>query len=233
MRRVVILPFVALGLAAAVALNLPAEADSKSYNFNGFEGVAVSAGVNVVLKQGPFSISATGSAKDLERLEIEKRGDVLNIGRKSSMGINWSSGQVVVTVTAPRYASIAASSGSDVDGANLSLEDSSVSVSSGADLDLKEVSAARLDITVSSGSDADMTGSCKSIVVDVSSGADFDGSGLKCETAKASASSGADVDIWASKSADGDASSGGDITFLGNPATRTEDTSSGGDVSFK
>src|SRR5690606_17281263 len=59
-------------------------------------------------------------------------------------------------------------------------------------------------------------------------GADFDGEGLKCETASVDASSGGDADAFATLSANGEASSGGSVTFHGRPANSTQDTSSGG-----
>ena len=115
-----------------------------------------------------------------------------------------------ITVSAPDYQGVGASSGSDVDGQGLSLRNLSVHVSSGADVDL--------------------TGSCTDLRVDVSSGADFDGSKLQCQTASVGASSGADADAFATQTASGDASSGADITFHGRPASISKDTSSGGSV---
>jgi hypothetical protein len=235
MRRIVLSPFIALGLGAAVMLNLPASADTKTYNFSGFSKVSASAGVSVVLKQGPYAISAEGSAKALERLRIETKGDTLEVGRKpNTMGWGSSSGRVTVTVSSPTYKGVSSSSGSDVDASGLNMAGASdLSVSSGARLDLGDVSLEDVRVTLSSGSSADVSGSCRSIRVDVSSGASFNGKGLKCETAIAGASSGASVHVWASKSAEGGASSGGSVNIHGDPATVDRDTSSGGSVNVR
>jgi hypothetical protein len=69
--------------------------------------------------------------------------------------------------------------------------------------------------------------------VEIASGASFDGEGLKCETANVDASSGAHAEAFAARSADGNASSGANVTFHGNPAILEKDSSSGGSVSAR
>ncbi len=211
MRRTHFLAVAGAGvLASTVAL--AAFADEQTFPITGFDSVEASAGVDVVLRQGAYSVHADGSEEALERLKIEKRGDTLHIGRRSTSGFSWrSSGSVTVTVTAPDYTAISASSGSDVDGANLDLSDVAVSVSSGADMEL--------------------SGSCEALTVSVSSGSDFQGESLQCQTVTASASSGADANVWAARSVVGNASSGGDIDVHGQPASITRNTSSGGSIS--
>ena len=183
---------------------------SRDYALAGFSKVDASAGVSVILSQGPYAVHAQSTRGDLSNLKLEVHGDTLVVGRQQEW-LNWGrKPQYTVTVSAPDYQGVGASSGSDVDGKALSLRNLSVHVSSGADVDL--------------------TGSCTDLHVDVSSGADFDGSKLQCQTASVGASSGADADAFATQTASGDASSGADITFHGRPASISKDTSSGGSV---
>lgn len=212
--RQTIRPLPAVTFAAALlaaCATLPAHAETRTFDLDGFKDVAASAGVNVILKQGPYAISVSEPDGQFDKLVLEVRGSELRIGRKNNT-FGWGSRgpRFTVTVTAPEYRAISASSGSDVDGENLRFADLSVDVSSGADVQL--------------------SGSCKALSVDVSSGSDFSGKDLRCETATVDASSGADADVFATASASGDASSGADITFHGKPATFTKDTSSGGSV---
>jgi hypothetical protein len=183
---------------------------ARDYALSGFSKVDASAGVTVVLRQGPYAVHAQSTRGDLSELVLEVRGDTLYAGRESNW-FDWGRRpNYLITVSAPDYQGIGASSGSEVDGQGLSLRNLKVDVSSGADVDL--------------------TGSCTDLRVDVSSGADFDGSRLQCETASVGASSGADADAFATRTAKGDASSGADITFHGRPAAISQDTSSGGSV---
>lgn len=211
MSKLVLIGGSAIALVAAATM-FSASAETKSYNLSGFDGIQASAGVSVILKQGPFSVSVSERKGNFDRLDMEVRGSILHIGRKNTMWswFDWDGPDYTVTVSAPNYEEIHASSGSEVEGEGLNLR--------------------ALDVHVSSGADMDLSGACTSLVVHVSSGSDFNGEDLRCETATVEASSGADADAFASKSARGEASSGADVTFHGNPATFEKDTSSGGSV---
>lgn len=185
--------------------------ESERHNYTGFEKVDVSAGVETILSQGPFDVKAEArSGDDFKNLVVEVRGNTLHVGRRSSMW-GWGNGEHYrVTVSAPKYTSLEASSGSSLDASGLQAADLRISVSSGAHMEV--------------------SGSCANVNIDVSSGAHFDGENLKCETADVDASSGAHADAFAVRSAEGNASSGAHVTFFGNPASVSKDTSSGGSV---
>lgn len=202
--------------AAVVALTaglfaFRASAETRNYgSLTGFNEISSSAGVNVVLKQGPYSVTAEERDGNFDKLVLETRGSKLVIGRKNEWFSFGGGPRYTVTVSAPDITAISASSGSDLDGKGISFRNLEVHISSGADV--------RLD------------GQCAELEVHVSSGADFKGEGLKCETARVSASSGAGAHAFATKVAKGDASSGGGVTFHGAPAQLEKHTSSGGSV---
>lgn len=201
----------AFAASAVFATLATANADTKGYPLNNFDKVDVSAGIEVVLKQGAFDVKVeTPNKADFDKIEIDARGGTLHVGRKSNF-INWGPGpRFTVTVSAPTYSAVEASSGSHVDGGGLNVHDMKVSVSSGAHVEL--------------------AGACTTLKVNTSSGAHFDGGDLKCESASVDASSGGHAEAFATRSADGDASSGGHVTFHGQPASLTKNTSSGGSV---
>jgi Putative auto-transporter adhesin, head GIN domain len=204
----IVLPAALIALPVA-AIVIPAWADTKSYSLANFEEINVSAGIEVELVQGPYSVKVESPQNDFDKIIVEVRGKTLRIGRKNN---NWFSRgpEYFVTVSAPAYTGIDASSGSHVDGDNLSLKGLNVDVSSGAHIEL--------------------SGACSDLSVDISSGAHFDGENLKCESARVDASSGAHAEAYATRSASGDASSGANVTFRGKPATLEKETSSGGSV---
>jgi len=183
---------------------------SQRHSYAGFTRLEASAGVDVVLAQGPFDVLAetTGEA-NFDTLIVEVKGDTLRISRKPSM-MDWDGPQYRVTVTAPAYSELDASSGSSMEGTNLTFNDLSLDVSSGASVEL--------------------SGTCTTLDLDISSGASFEGEGLRCATAMIDASSGASADAFASQLADGEASSGASVTFHGQPQQMREDSSSGGSV---
>jgi len=178
--------------------------ESQRHAYTGFEKVDASAGVTVIVNQGPFDVKAeTTDGNDFDNLVVEVRGSTLHIGRSQSM----------FTVSAPAYSGFEVSSGASLDGGNLSL--------------------ANLKVEVSSGASVDLSGSCADLAVEISSGASFSGEDLKCATADVDASSGASAQAFASQRAEGNASSGASVNFYGSPASIEKDSSSGGSVSAR
>jgi len=246
-----------LASAAALAattgcIAVSSETTTRTYDIAGFDSVSARSGVNVLLRQGAYDISAEGPKDKLDRLVIERQGSLLVISREPSLRsgwFNWSE-RDLVTVSAPGYASIEASGGADVDvepmqldalrlrasgGADLNaggltLETLAITASGGADVNAGPLELASLTASASGGADINVSGQCGSLTVETSGGADFRGGDLRCESATVTASGGADADVTATAFASGRASSGGDIRFYGNPARFEKDESSGGDV---
>ena len=179
-------------------------------SYANFTRIDVSAGVEAVVNQGPFDVKAEIKRGDnFDKLIVEVKGDTLHISRQMQL-FGGNGPEYRVMVAAPAYRAFDVSSGASLDGANLSLQD--------------------VDVSVSSGASASLGGSCAKLDVDVSSGARFDGEGLRCGSAKVDASSGASADAFATQEADGNASSGANVTFHGSPAQVHKDSSSGGSV---
>jgi len=207
--KTVIAPVV-LALVAGVAVP-SAFAETASYSFSNFHSVQAGAGVNVVLKQGPFSITAEGSEKALKRLDISQDGDTLTVTHQK---VGWTFGSfhgATVTVTAPSFSQLPAGAGSDMIGNDLTFTD--------------------LQARTSGGADMTRSGRCKSLDIESSGGADFHGGKLKCESVTVRTSGGADAVVNASTSAEARASGGSDIRILGAPAAVEKNASGGADIS--
>jgi hypothetical protein len=188
-----------------------ASAETRSFPLSNFDAIDASAGVHVILKQGPFAVSVEEPDGRFDALKMNVEGHKLYVGRQPNIGERRGRGpNFTVTVTAPNFTGVAASSGSHVQAASLS--------------------AKRFEAAVSSGAHADFKGACTDLSVNTSSGASFDGEALKCEAATVSASSGSSANAFASRAATGAASSGARVTFHGQPATVTKSASSGGSV---
>lgn len=212
-RSLIVLPaLLAFPLAGCVVGSATGKTyvDSERHSYAGFDRVDVSAGVETVVSQGPFDVKAEATKGDsFDGLIVEVNGDTLRISRKSQM-FTWDGPQYRVTVSAPAFKELEASSGASIRGAKLSLTEVEVGASSGGSV--------RLD------------GACTKLELSVSSGGSFDGDELRCDEARVSASSGGSANAFATRIADGEASSGGSVTFYGKPEQFREDSSSGGSV---
>lgn len=204
-----LLAFPLAGCVVGVATGEP-YSEAQRHTYANFDRIDLSAGVEVIATQGPFDVKAeVTEGEGFDNLVVEVKGDTLRIGRKMSM-FNWGGPSYRVNVSAPNFTALEASSGSRLEGRNLNVQN--------------------LEVDVSSGASVELGGACAQLDLDISSGASFDGEGLRCATAMVDASSGANVDAFASQLADGEASSGANVTFHGQPQQVREDTSSGGSV---
>jgi len=184
------------------------------------------------------SQSSTGEARGIDAASFEARASSsakLKLSGKAArveLGAS-SSADIEARNFEAASLDVSASSSGDVEALVTGTGKVEISASSSGDVSLRSTQPATFSVSASSGADVDLSGACASIEISASSGADVDASKLQCATATVTASSGADVDAFASASADGTASSGGDITFTGSPADKQSKKSSGGDVTFK
>ncbi len=231
MKRIAFLLPAAAMTALGGCIIVVGPSETRTYTNKGFDSIHASSGINVILSQGPFAMQAQAPEGNLDKILIGQTGAELRLSRKSEMSWFGGNGHFVVNVTAPGITGISASGGADVDSNALQAETLSLSASGGGDLNLKGLKVTMLNASASGGGDIDVAGTCVTATITTSGGGDFNGPALDCTNVTASASGGGDIDVPASASANGDASSGGDIRFIGSPATFTKQESSGGDVS--
>ena len=238
-------------LVVAIA-STPAIAGQRSYGLQGFDRIRASNHVQVIYRQGPYSIQVEEPNSRFDELVLKVEGSTLVIGRQQHSYWGWWWGdedytRFTVTVTAPMIDDIDASSHAKVSGAfnapNLKLDVSSHGQISGAfaasNIDVTASShgdvrgsldAAKVRLEASSHAVVDVHGRCGDLSVNASSHADFNGQALQCETARFTASSHAGVDAYASRSARGEATSHADVVVRGHPAEVVTNASSHGTV---
>jgi hypothetical protein len=238
MKRIIFL----LSLIVPTLLSCQIKADNwlKSMSGNGnvtketrhvesFDGIKASAGINVFLFQGDEEKVVVEADENLHVCIItEVKGSTLHC--YIDCRVHFSK-EMNVYVNYKMLNNISASSGSDVSGETLLKTDLlNIEVSSGADVKI-EVDAQTLYCEVSSGSDALIKGKANHFQGRASSGADIKANELTVSSCDVRASSAGDIRISVTNKIEADASSGGDITYYGNPEIERIEESSGGDVS--
>ncbi len=218
---------------AALILAAPAMAETRNFDVSSFDGLEVSAGIDVNFETGGSqSVSVENKDGDFDDIIVEVKGGKLVLKRPRKIG--WGKRpRYNVTVSAPSLNSVEVSSGADVTGSGLSGERVRIETSSGSDADISGIDAVNVSLHSSSGSDLDASGTCDSVTAHSSSGSDLEAGDLVCRLGEADASSGSDLTIYASESVDADASSGASVNVRGGPTDADIDKSSGGSVRIR
>ena len=213
-----------------------------------FTKVKVSNGIELIIDQGSevsLTLEADENLHDIIITEVED--GKLKIYTEKNI---WKSASKKVYLTVNTLEELKASSGSNVITTNvLKAADVHISSSSGARVTL-ELTAVNLTSSTSSGASANINVKANSVVSSSSSGSNMKikGKTTNHETSASSGSSinaynllsknvttkvssGASISVHASESIDGKASSGGSISFEGDPKKITRKTSSGGSIS--
>jgi len=193
-----------------------------------FTAISAGTGLDVYVVQGEREAITVETDENLQdNIITEVRGDKLvvkvedRIRRAKAMN---------VYITLVNINEIHISSGCDFETkSTLKSKKLDIEVSSGADAKI-DVHAGELSCSVSSGADADLWGTADYFFAKASSGSDLNARELSAKVCKAKASSGADVTVNATEEIDASASSGGDVSYYGNPTKVDVNTSSGGDV---
>lgn len=193
-----------------------------------FVRVKASSGIDVYLTENgeaELVVEADENLHDL--IETEVRNGTLYIGTKKNI---WTARSKKVHVSIDKLIEIVATSGAEVTTENtLNADDLKIVATSGAQFNL-HLNVNNLDCKSSSGSNIYIDGKANNIDVSSSSGSDIDAYGLKTSNCIAKASSGSNIKVSVSDSFEGDASTGANIQFKGDPEMINSNDSSGGNV---
>lgn len=198
-----------------------------------FHGISVSSGIDLYLTQKNIQeLRVEADEEDMKDLITKVEGGILKIYMKDKSWFNgnWTHASRKVYVSFITLDELQASSGSDVTSQSVfNLDKLNLNASSGSDMKL-ELNASQVNIESSSGSDVSLKGTAISLQVNASSGSDINASDFHTKKCNASVSSASDIRIHVTEQLDAHASSGGDISYSGNPTHKDINESSGGDV---
>jgi hypothetical protein len=194
-----------------------------------FSGIKVSTGINLYIRQGSTNAITVEADENLHDLIVtEINNGVLKIYTNKNI---WKAKARNVHVTLENLTLLKATSGSDVQSETvIKTNEISISATSGAAIKI-DVEAKNVATSTTSGSDIEIMGTTINHASNATSGSAIDAYALKSNNVIAKATSGASINVYASKKMEGKATSGGNVTFRGNPTSINKETSSGGSVS--
>ncbi len=149
--------------------------ENRALNYSDFTAVSVGYGMHLDFTQaGQYRVEVEGETSDLERLDVEKRGDTLVFTMKRGGGwFNWRNRGITVNIEMPTLKGLNLSGGSEgrisMDAAS---EDFSADVSGGSSLE-GQLRCAHMNLGASGGSDVELNGEGKDLKLDGSGGSEF------------------------------------------------------------
>lgn len=193
-----------------------------------FNGIRVSTGIDVYLKQGDTESLAVEADENLhEYIITEVKAGILHVYTDANIR---EAKMKRVYVTMKEVTSLKTSSAGDIIGETpVKGTDIELSASSAGNIKL-EVYAKKLEINISSSGDITLSGEAESLNADLSSAGDLEAFNLQVKEADISASSAGDARINVSEKINARASSAGDITYCGDPKYVDASSSSAGGI---
>jgi hypothetical protein len=196
-----------------------------------FNGIRVSTGIDVYLKQGDKESILVEADENLhEYIITEVKGGNLQIYTDANIR---EARMKRVYVTINEVTSLKTSSAGDIIGETpLKGTDIELAASSAGNIRL-EVYAKSLNINISSSGDVSLSGEVETLNADLSSAGNLEAYNLKVKEAEVSASSAGDARISVSEKITARASSAGDISYQGDPKYVDAHSSSAGGIHRK
>lgn len=202
--------------------------DRKTESFN---GIKVSSGIDVYLKQGnDFSIKVEADENLHEYILTEVRDGILHV--YTDANIRYSERKVVY-VTMKEINSLSTSSAGDIIGQTpVKTDEMRLSASSAGDIKI-ELYAKKADVNISSSGDITINGEADELEADLSSAGDLNANEFSVREADIRVSSAGNADVNVSERIIARASSAGDINYKGNPKYIDAHSSSAGGIHRK
>ena len=196
---------------------------------SGFTGVHAATGIDVYLTEGDdFEVLVEADENLMEVILTEMKGNNLEI-RTDRVNIRRAKSKKV-HVTLPELKELKISSAGDVVGkTDFHCRDLKLGISSAGDLTL-EVEADRIWIDISSSGDARLAGRAEEFDVSLSSAGDLDAFDLIAEKVDVSVSSAGSARVHATEEISMNASSAGNIYYMGDADVIRSSSSSAGDI---
>lgn len=202
-----------------------------SENFN---SIKASNGWEVSLKKGTQpGVIARIDENLYKYLDVHVNGNTLKVGMKDNYNVGRATSRKIIVTYSGDLEKLKASSAAEItaegilEGENIEFDASSAG-SITAKIEVRHV-----ETDASSAADLNISGLAETFNASASSAANIDARNLKSEKATADVSSAGTIDVYASKTLDAEASSGGSVNYWGTPGEVRDSESSGGSVNKK
>ncbi len=193
-----------------------------------FDEIIGNRGLEIILTKGETNSIEVESDENLQKhIKTSISDGRLEITTDENLS---GSATKKIYVTFKLLKMIDASSGAEIDvKGQLKNEILTLEASSGAAIEA-DIFSKEINVKTSSGAQISVSGKASQLIAKASSGGNIRAKDLTVATAKADASSGGDITVTVQDRLDSEASSGGQISYYGNPQEINSNNSSSGSI---
>ena len=220
--------FIAIVFLSLSVLNIGAQ-KSETRKIEPFTKIAAFGSLDVVISKGDSNlIKLESESVNLSNVNVENVKNVLRISVTDKL-FN-KSRNIKVFISYKVLNGLKASGGAYISNKQVVKTDSvEFSAGTGSTIDLK-IEANSINADIGEGSTISLEGTCKNQNVEAGTGGLYNSYDLKCANTVAKVNTGGIIKVAAYESLDAAASTGGSISYRGNPKAKKERTSLGGSV---
>ncbi|QDZ08549.1 DUF2807 domain-containing protein [Sphingomonas panacisoli] len=204
---------------------------SKTFAISGFSAVDSTGPDDVDVRVGSgFSIRAEGDTGIMQRLEIVKNGDTLEIRRKSNSGFSWGSserGHLKIYVTMPRITAASTTGSGDMAIDHVEGDTFKVDATGSGDLAIASMNVQRADFSLTGSGSVSTSGSAKTGSFSIQGSGDIDAPKLTLTQAEVSVMGSGGVTAAVNGPAKVDVMGSGDVTLTGGAKCTSSKMGSG------
>lgn len=200
---------------------------SEQRDLRDFSGVEVAGHFDVYVTQGTdYSVKLEGDENLLQYVEIQKDGEMLEIGTREGYSLNPRAG-LKVYVTAPRLQTFSVAGSGELRSQNkLTGERMKVDVA-GSGNTVLEVDAPQVDLDIAGSGTITLKGTTRSLSTDIAGSGEVHAFELMSEEAKVDIAGSGNVELYASKVLKVSTAGSGDVQYRGNPSVSHDKAGSG------
>lgn len=206
------------------------ENQTKKIRVGNFQNLALGYDFDVqIVKGNVCSVTATGRADDLEKLDVQVEGNTLKFDIDASwswLGYNKNHKKIKLLITLPRIKSAEFAGASHVNMRGFDDEEQmNITVSGASHLASESIQADKLVLELSGASNAQLSGRIAKLDLELSGASHLNAENLLVRDADIEASGASHAKVNIQKSLQVEASGASKIEYLGNPMNLSRDVS--------
>jgi len=216
--------------AALIAVTLNGHSQkTETRDIESFDKISAFGSLEIYLEKGnKESLKLESETVDLNDITVKSEGKTLKISVTEK--ILSSHREVKVTITYKELRGIIIKGGAEIfDTTEISGDKLEIIAGSGSTLNLK-LNLNTLQISVGQGADVTFEGKCKSQEIETSTGGLYNAYYLNCDSTYVKSNTGGLAKVSAIEYLNASASTGGQISYKGEPKIKKENTSLGGSI---